>query len=196
MGQRILLIESDPSFAEEVKTNFESMGVSVEVAEDGMAGIAAAERERPDLILLTIELSGMNGFLVCKKLKKNQDLASVPMIILSSDTLEESFEQHKKLRIRADEYVRKPIGVDSLILTVNHFLELGGASDLAEEEVELDDDEMVVLADDEFVDDFSDAMEAEDLPVEEAFPGDSMRHSSVPSAAPHVGGSSGALKSR
>ena len=162
MAQRILLIESDPVFADEVKTNFEAMGASVEVAEDGPTGIASAEQQRPDLILLTIELKGMNGFLVCKKIKKNEDLANVPLIILSSDTLEESFEQHKKLRIRAEEYLRKPIAFDSLLLSVNHFVDLQGEGDLQgeiaefdEEPLELEDDEMVMIAED---DDFEDAL--------------------------------------
>ena len=191
MGQRILLIESDPVFADEVKTTFESMGAIVEIAEDGPQGIAAAERSRPDLILLTIELTGMNGFLVCKKIKKNEELSSVPMIILSSDTLEESFEQHKKLRIRAEEYLRKPIGVDSLLLSVNHFIDLGGASaedqdegfELEDEALELDDEEMVVLADDDFDDDISESTEPVQGDDVDVLLDSSTAHSGIPEAS-------------
>src|SRR6188472_3910122 len=109
MGQHILLFESDPAFATEVRANFERLGATVDVASDGAAGLELASAHRPDLILLSIELPGMNGFLVCKKLKKQEGLENVPLFILSSEATEDVFEQHKKLRTRADDYIHKPI---------------------------------------------------------------------------------------
>jgi len=79
MSQRILVFESDTAFAGEVKSNFERMGLMVDVAGDGPSGLELAAAHRPDLILLTIELPGMNGFLVCKKIKKTSELENVPL---------------------------------------------------------------------------------------------------------------------
>ena len=130
MSQRILLFESDAGFADEVRSNFEAMGATVDVANDGPQGIELASAHRPDLILLTIELPGMNGFLVCKKIKKQEDLQNVPLLILSSEATEDVFEQHKKLRTRAEDYIHKPIAFADLFERVKRFvaLESNGAS--------------------------------------------------------------------
>ncbi|NCQ60689.1 MAG: response regulator, partial [Myxococcales bacterium] len=113
MAQRILAFEADSNFAAELSAGFGSLGVEVEVVADGTAGLERAGAAPPDLILLSIELPGMNGFLVCKKIKKNAQLKSIPLIILSSDgNAEEIFEQHKKLRTRAEDYLKKPVGFD------------------------------------------------------------------------------------
>ena len=90
MSQRILVFDSDTEFADQVRINFEALGATVDVVDDGPKGIERASEARPDLILLSIELSGMNGFLVCKKIKKSADLKDVPLMILSSEATEPS----------------------------------------------------------------------------------------------------------
>lgn len=149
MGQRILLIESDSEFSDQVVSGFARLGVAVEVAVDGPQGLEVAGRTRPDLVLLTIELSGMNGFLVCKKLKKNADLHDVPVVILSSEASDDSFDQHKKLKIRADAYVRKPIEFEALVAEVRSFVEVDESApaegDDDEEPLFVDDEDMVVI---------------------------------------------------
>src|SRR4029079_15180669 len=100
MAQRILVFDADAGFAQDVRSKFEDMGAIVDVANDGPQGIALANATRPDLILLTIELPGMNGFLVCKKTKKQDGLSDVPLFILSSEATADVFEEHKKARTR------------------------------------------------------------------------------------------------
>jgi len=162
MGQRILVLESDAAFAGEVQNGLQALGAAVEVASDGNAGIDRAMASRPDLILLTIELPGMNGFLVCKKLKKEDALKDVPLVILSSEATEETFEQHKKLRTRAEEYLHKPIAVSALIDIVKKHVKLeAGAADVIED---VDDLEVADVEDDVIVVDGSEpppAMQAE-----------------------------------
>ena len=153
MGQRILMFESDTAFAQNVRTSFEALGATVEVAGDGQQGLDLATAHRPDLILLSIELPGMNGFLVCKKLKKQDGLADVPLVILSSEATEDVFEQHKKLRTRAEEYLHKPIAFADLLQRVNGYLKLGanGASASAQDLAELpeeEEEEMILVTED------------------------------------------------
>ena len=119
MAARILFFESDPKFAGDVRSKLEARGATVDVVSDGNDGLTRAVADKPDLILLTIELPQMNGFLVCKRLKKNAETQAIPVVILSSEATEEIFEQHRKLRTRAEEYVRKPIDPDALIETVD-----------------------------------------------------------------------------
>src|SRR5262245_6666143 len=112
---KILIFESDPAFAEELKHGFGRFGAETSVVEDANAGLQVATRDRPDLILLSIELPRMNGFSVCNKLKRDPNTKDVPLIIMSSDSTEETFEQHRRLRTRAEDYLHKPISFDNLV---------------------------------------------------------------------------------
>jgi CheY-like chemotaxis protein len=166
MGQRILVLESDAAFAGEVQNGLQALGATVEVASDGNQGIDRAMASRPDLILLTIELPGMNGFLVCKKLKKEDALKDVPLVILSSEATEETFEQHKKLRTRAEEYLHKPIAVSALIEIVQKHVKLEAAAEAVED---VDDLDVADVEDDVIMMDGSEpppaAIESEPAPV-------------------------------
>ena len=111
----VLIFESDPSFAQELESGLQRAGCETTVADDASVGLQIAATQKPNLILLTIELPRMNGFSVCNKLKRDPNLQSVPLIILSSDSTEETFEQHRRLRTRAEEYLHKPVTVDQLL---------------------------------------------------------------------------------
>src|SRR5690606_13057188 len=106
---------------------FVERGAEVEVVEDGEAGILRAEAKPPDVILLAIELPRMNGFSVCNKLKRHKNLDRVPLLLLSRDATEETFEQHRRLRTRADDYIKKPITVAELLDRVSTFVKLPSA---------------------------------------------------------------------
>src|SRR3954451_24752649 len=115
MATKVLVFESDPAFAGELRTELGRLGLVAQVVDDGYTGLMAAASAKPDLILLSIELPRMNGFSVCNKLKKDPALKDVPLIIMSSESSDETFEQHKKLRTRAEEYVHKPIAFGELL---------------------------------------------------------------------------------
>jgi DNA-binding response OmpR family regulator len=114
MPTKVLVFESDTAFAGELRTELGRLGMVAQVVDDGYAGLMAAASERPDLILLSIELPRMNGFSVCNKLKKDPALKDVPLIIIH-DSSEETFDQHRKLH--AEDYVRKPIAFGELLST-------------------------------------------------------------------------------
>jgi CheY-like chemotaxis protein len=122
MAQRILVFENDEDFAREIKNGFEKAGAIVDLVDDGPTGLEHAAESIPDLILLSIELPGMNGFLVCKKIKKSAGLKDVPLIILSSEASAETFEQHSRLRTRAQKYIHKPVSFSQLFETVKELL--------------------------------------------------------------------------
>src|SRR4029434_7565963 len=123
MAQSILVFESDPSFVSELEAGFSDVGAQVEVVSDGDVGIARAGQTRRELILLSIELPNTNGFLVCKKIKKKPNLKDIPLVILSSDAnADEIFEQHRKLRTRAEDYIQKPVDFPSLLERVRRLV--------------------------------------------------------------------------
>jgi CheY-like chemotaxis protein/chromosome segregation ATPase len=129
-AKRILVFESDSAFGKQLAQDFSRYGARVEVVDDGNAGLERARLDRPDLILLCIELPRMNGFSICNKLKKNPELKDIPLVIMSSEATEETFEQHRKLRTRAEDYLRKPFSFDTLLERVGTYVQLdapGGA---------------------------------------------------------------------
>src|SRR6188768_4182034 len=128
MAIKVLVFESDPSFAETLRTGLLKYGCQVSLVDDANNGLAAASREKPDLILLAIELPRMNGFSVCNKLKRDPALKDVPLIIMSSDSTEETFEQHRRLRTRAEDYLHKPITFDALVARIQPFVQIGAAA--------------------------------------------------------------------
>src|SRR5580698_5745363 len=125
MLNKVLVFESDPAFAAELRSEFAHLGCSTTVVDDGNVGLQQASSDRPDLILLSIELPRVNGFSVCNKLKKDPGLKDVPLIIMSSESSDETFEQHKKLRTRAEDYVHKPVAFGELLQHIQGFVALG-----------------------------------------------------------------------
>src|SRR5687768_5705765 len=102
----------------------------------------------------------MNGFSVCNKLKRDPALKEVPLIIMSSESSEETFEQHRRLRTRAEEYVHKPISLDDLVGRIQPFVALvkktptandsppaSEAAIVLDEDIEIEDAEVVETTD-------------------------------------------------
>ncbi len=134
----VLLIEMDRAFADEVSATFSAHGCSVEVIEDGQAAIEAAEQTPPALVVLSVELRGLNGFAVCNKFKRHPTLQHVPLVVLSSSSPRETFEQHAKLRTRAQDYLHKPVDPEELFARCLSYLPLEPQD--AAETISLDED--------------------------------------------------------
>jgi DNA-binding response OmpR family regulator/chromosome segregation ATPase len=128
MSIKVLVFESDAAFAGELRNELGKLGCSTCVVDDGSVGLQQASAEKPDLILLSIELPRMNGFSVCNKLKKDPLLKDVPLIIMSSESSDDTFEQHRKLRTRAEDYIHKPVAFGELLHHIQSFVPLAGAT--------------------------------------------------------------------
>ncbi len=129
MPHKVLVFESDSAFASELRNELAKLDCNTVIVDDGNVGLQQAAADKPDLILLSIELPRMNGFSVCNKLKKDANLRDVPLIIMSSESSGETFEQHRKLRTRAEDYVHKPIAFGELLQHIRAFVPLGGGGD-------------------------------------------------------------------
>jgi CheY-like chemotaxis protein len=139
----VLVFESDSKFAGELKGELEKRGCAVTVVDDAAVGLQTASVDKPDLILLAIELPRMNGFSVCNKLKRDPGLKEVPLIIMSSDSTEETFEQHRRLRTHAEDYIHKPIAFVDLLPRISAVLPLpinGESAAPPEDDIIIDDD--------------------------------------------------------
>ena len=112
---KVLVCENDAGFAEELGHELTALGCVVRVVEEAASGLAAALEERPDLIIASVELPAMNGFLFCNRLKRDPGLKDVPLVLLSALETEETFERHRRLRGHADDYLRKPVPLGELV---------------------------------------------------------------------------------
>ncbi|MGA7122691.1 MAG: response regulator [Polyangiaceae bacterium] len=140
MATKVLVFESDPEFAGELRSEFSKLGCFTTVVDDGNLGLQQASADRPDLILLAIELPRMNGFSVCNKLKKDPNLKDVPLIIMSTESSDETFEQHKKLRTRAEDYVHKPIAFGELLEHIQTLIPLAPLTHDSDGAIVIDDE--------------------------------------------------------
>jgi DNA-binding response OmpR family regulator len=105
--KRILIVEDDPDIALSLRLKLErDGGFAVETAEDGAAGLRAALTRPPDLVLLDVNLPGMDGFEVCRHLRKDPATAATPVIMLTA-RIDES-DRVAGLDLGADDYITKP----------------------------------------------------------------------------------------
>ena len=118
--KRILYIEDNFENRLFVRRVLESMGFDLIEAEDGMAGIDAAQSELPDLILMDIGLPGIDGLETTARLKKLPDLEGVPAIALTANAMKGDAE--RCLAAGCDGYLTKPIGVTDLREKVLRYL--------------------------------------------------------------------------
>jgi DNA-binding response OmpR family regulator len=103
--QKILIIEDDPFLSEMYATKLKQAGFEVEAAFDGQEGLKKTKEDKPDLVLLDIVLPKMDGFEVLEKIKKDEAIREIPVVLLTN--LGEKNEVEKGLKIGADEYIIK-----------------------------------------------------------------------------------------
>ncbi|AGA68349.1 response regulator with CheY-like receiver domain and winged-helix DNA-binding domain [Desulfitobacterium dichloroeliminans LMG P-21439] len=112
-GIKILIIDDEPNILEFLAMGLLNEGFEVQTAPDGMAGITLAKQFHPHIIILDIMMPGMDGFEVCRMLKK---LEQVSIIMLTAkDDVE---DRVKGLRTGADDYMAKPFSFEELLARI------------------------------------------------------------------------------
>jgi CheY-like chemotaxis protein len=120
MSARILLIEDNAQNRYLAKFLLGHRGHEVIEAETGPQGLDLAARLRPDLILLDVQLPGMDGHAVARALKSDPQLRSIPIVAVTSYAM--VGDREKCLEAGAEGYVEKPITPDSFVAEVERFL--------------------------------------------------------------------------
>jgi len=117
----VLLIEDSKTQATQIKATLESVGLTVRIAYDGLDGIRAVLEQPPALIVLDVKLPGMDGFQVCRRLKRTPETQSIPVIMLTErDGVQETMSG---LQAGADDYIPKDIFASEHL--INTLQELG-----------------------------------------------------------------------
>jgi DNA-binding response OmpR family regulator len=117
MPYRVLLVEDDPTLRETVAYNLRAQGYEVLLAADGYQALAAARREQPDLLLLDVMLPGIDGFEVCRVLRRE---SSLPILMLTARS--DEVDRVVGLEMGADDYLTKPFSMRELLARVKALL--------------------------------------------------------------------------
>lgn len=113
MAYQILVVEDDATLQEMLQYNLERQGYGVLVTGDGRVALRLAREHKPDLILLDVMLPGMDGFEVCRTLRKE---LSVPILMLTARS--EEIDKIVGLEMGADDYITKPFSIRELLARV------------------------------------------------------------------------------
>lgn len=117
MNERILIIEDEPKIVKLARDYLERSGYQVQTAVDGPTGLLMARQEKPGLIVLDLNLPGMDGLDVCRQLRRESD---VPIIMLTART--EETDRLIGLELGADDYITKPFSPRELVARVRAVL--------------------------------------------------------------------------
>ncbi len=113
MSETILVVEDEPALQETLVYNLKKGGYTAEAVGDGRSALDAARRLGPDLVILDIMLPEMDGFEVCKILRRE---SSVPILMLTAR--DEEIDRVVGLEIGADDYLTKPFSMRELMARV------------------------------------------------------------------------------
>ncbi len=127
MPEKVLIIDDEEHIVELIKYNLDSSGYTTFEAYNGNDGLKTARKEMPDIILLDLMLPGIDGLEVCKRLRNDDKLKNVPIIMLTAKS--EEIDKILGLELGADDYITKPFSVRELNARVKAVLRRINPSD-------------------------------------------------------------------
>ena len=119
-GERILVVDDDESIRQIVRLCLGDEGYEVFEAQTGAEGVAAAGTQRPDLILMDIQLPVFDGYEATRRIKADPSLSAIPIIAVTSYAL--SGDEVKAREAGCDGYMSKPFSPRELLAKVREFL--------------------------------------------------------------------------
>jgi putative two-component system response regulator len=135
---RVLAVDDQPAFLGLLKAFLSGLNVDIETASDGVSALDAVRRRPPDLVLLDINMSGRNGFEVCRAIKSSPATRLLPVVMITGRT---GVSDHVlALEAGADDLLPKPLIRAELVARVRSLLRLKNVYD------ELDDADHVIFA--------------------------------------------------
>lgn len=119
-GENILVVDDEEHIVELIKFNLEKNGYKVTTATNGIEALKLVRSEAPQLLLLDLMLPGMDGYDVCKEIRKDSSISSTPIVMLSAKG--EELDKIIGLELGADDYITKPFSVRELLARVKAVL--------------------------------------------------------------------------
>jgi len=126
---KVLLVDDDADFVESTKTVLESKSYEVIIAVNGNECLRKAREESPDLILLDVIMPVEDGFTAAEQLKRDPQLAKIPVLMLTSYSTrgaETSIPRGRGYELEAEDYIDKPVSPQDLLAIVDKYLKKAG----------------------------------------------------------------------
>ncbi len=130
MGEtkKVLVVDDEPDFAAIVKTWLEREGFSVEVAYDGVEGLAKVKGPGgpPDAIVLDVMMPEKDGYAVCQELKADPKYADIPILLLTAvgtHVTSTRYSHYDGMTMEADDYLAKPASAKEIARCIRRMLE-------------------------------------------------------------------------
>jgi len=120
MSERILVVEDQEDNRQIIRDMLATVDYEITEAADGEQALAAIAKERPDLILMDIQLPVMDGYTATRRIKADPALRSIPIIAVTSYAL--SGEEKNARAAGCDDYVPKPFSPRQLLAKIRHYL--------------------------------------------------------------------------
>lgn len=124
--KRVLVVDDEPDYAAMVKKYLEKAGFEVEIAYDGVEGIAKVKANPPDAIVLDVMMPEKDGYAVCSELKHDDQYKNIPIVMLtavSSHVATTKYSHHDGASMEADDYLPKPATPEEITESVRGLLE-------------------------------------------------------------------------
>lgn len=125
MKRRLLMIEDDDQVSLVVGNFLKRQDWDFHAAGNGRDGIAAAAQLKPDVVLLDVQLPDMEGWDICKSLKRNPALAATPIVMVSGNRIDPE-SKAKGIEAGADDFLSKPFDLLELQLRIEGILKARG----------------------------------------------------------------------
>ncbi|OGG08918.1 hypothetical protein A2154_02960 [Candidatus Gottesmanbacteria bacterium RBG_16_43_7] len=122
--KKILIIEDDPLIVKIYSTRLKADGYNVISAENGEEGIKVAEEQNPDVVVLDVMMPRVDGFAVLERLRKNEKLHRVPILIYSNLSNEEEIERAKKLDV-TEFLVKANLSPTQMVAKIKQYADTG-----------------------------------------------------------------------
>ena len=120
---RILIVDDSPSQLMSIRRIVEKLGHDALTAEDGAAGVEAAKRELPDLILMDVVMPNLNGFQATRSISREATTRHIPVILVT--TKDQDTDRVWGMRQGARAYITKPFSEAELAEVINQYLVTG-----------------------------------------------------------------------
>jgi two-component system cell cycle response regulator DivK len=119
-GARVLLVDDNEASADMLRRRLERRGFVVIAARDGRSGVAAAEQEQPDLVLMDLSLPEIDGWQATRLLKANPATSHIPVVALTAHAF--LTDRQRSLEAGCDEFETKPVNFDALLAKIHAIL--------------------------------------------------------------------------
>ena len=117
----LLIVDDEPENIELLNRRLTRRGFTILSANSALEGLAKAEAEQPDAILMDIKMPGIDGFEATRRLKANPITASIPVIALTAHAMQE--DRDTAIAAGANDYETKPVDMDQLVAKIRSMVE-------------------------------------------------------------------------